>query len=216
MSILPNDLLEKALVETNILNNLEVFQFEAMVGHLIALHCLSFSEYDDISLSHPYIATFHIKVQIHKHHVKRVLIDGEAKLNICTLKLIQALGFSKHAIEFKIQYIESKNQSTSTRCQPPIYLSYQTSISPNPPSIYPHYQESIHSMNPQQTSIAHPHPKFDKGNQASTSYSSPSYSNPFQASTSYPNQPSTSTYQFTTSQSTIPSNKNTLINDVQG
>jgi hypothetical protein len=162
LKILPShkEILEKALVETNVPNNLEVCKFEAMVGHLIAPHCLSFSEYDGVSLSHPHNVELHIKVQIHKHHVKCVLIHGGAELSIFTLKLIQALGFSEQAIKFKIQYIDSKNQPTSTHSQPPIYLSYQTSISPNPPSIYPHYQESIYSMNPQKTSITHPHPKF--------------------------------------------------------
>lgn len=95
------EILEKALVETNVPNNLEVCKSEAMVGHLIALHCLSFSEYDDISHSHPHNFTLHIEVQIQKHRFKRVLIDGGGGLNICIMKLVQALGFYEYAIDFK-------------------------------------------------------------------------------------------------------------------
>jgi hypothetical protein len=93
------EILEKALVETNVLNNLEVCKFEAMVGHLIAPHCLSFSKYDDASHSHPHNTPLHIEVHIHKHWVKRVLIDGGAGLNICTMKLVQALGFFEYIID---------------------------------------------------------------------------------------------------------------------
>lgn len=74
-------------------------QFQAMVGHLSAPHCLSFSEHDDVSLTHPHNFALHIEVLIHKHQVKHVLIDGGAGLNICTLKLIHALGYSDEAID---------------------------------------------------------------------------------------------------------------------
>ena len=70
-----------------------------MVGHLSAPHFLSFSEHDDVSLTHPHNSALHIEVLIHKHRVKRVLIDGGAGLNICTLKLIRALGYSDEAID---------------------------------------------------------------------------------------------------------------------
>jgi hypothetical protein len=86
-------------VEIIVPNNLEVCKFEAMVGHLIIPHCLSFSNYDDASPSHPHNVALHIQVQIHKHCVKCVLIDGGVKLNIFTLKLFQALGFSKHSVD---------------------------------------------------------------------------------------------------------------------
>lgn len=36
---------------------------------------------------------------IHKHRVKRVLIDGGAGLNICTYNLLTQLGFSKNVID---------------------------------------------------------------------------------------------------------------------
>lgn len=91
---------EKALVDTMIPNDLEVCTFQAMVGHLIAPHCLSFLENDDISLTHPHNATIYIEVIIHQIWIKR-LIDGGAGLNICTLKLARALGFLENEIDPK-------------------------------------------------------------------------------------------------------------------
>lgn len=50
-------------------------------------------------MSHPHNTPLHIEVIIYKHRVKRVLIDGGAGLNICTLKLIHALGFLEESID---------------------------------------------------------------------------------------------------------------------
>lgn len=93
------EILEQALVPTTVPNNLEVFQFQAMVGLLTTPHCLSFFENDDVSLTHPHSVALHIEVLIQKHQVKHVLIDGGVGLNIYTLKLICALGYSKNAID---------------------------------------------------------------------------------------------------------------------
>lgn len=80
-------------------NNLDVCQFQAMLGHLTTPHYLSFSEQDDVSLSNPHNVALHIEVLIHKNCVKHVLIDGGAVLNICNLKLIHALGYSDNTID---------------------------------------------------------------------------------------------------------------------
>lgn len=69
------------------------------MGHLTAPHDLSFLEHDDVSLNHPHNTPLHIKVLVYKHQIKCFLIDGEVGLNICTLKLIRALGFSENAID---------------------------------------------------------------------------------------------------------------------
>lgn len=95
------EILEKALVETNVPLNLEVDKFQNMVGHLFYPHCLSFPKQDDMSLNHPQNLPLHIEVLIQKHRVKRVLIDGGAGLNICTLNLVKALGFYEGAIDSK-------------------------------------------------------------------------------------------------------------------
>jgi hypothetical protein len=133
--------LEKTLVETNISNDLEVCKFEAMVGHLITPHYLSSFEYDDVSLSHPHIAALHIKVQIQKNHVKRVLIDGGAELSICTLKLIQALCFFEQAIEFKINSMNPQ-QISITYPHPHFDKGNHPSTSYSSPSYSNPYQPS--------------------------------------------------------------------------
>jgi hypothetical protein len=56
------EILEKALMEINVPNDLEVCKFEAMVEHLISLHFLSFSKYDETSHSHPHNIVLHIEV----------------------------------------------------------------------------------------------------------------------------------------------------------
>lgn len=75
-----------------------VDQFQTMVGHLIAPHCLSFIEDDDIFLEHPHNAPLHIEVLIHKTHVKHVLIDGGVGLNICSLSLVHVLGYFEDVV----------------------------------------------------------------------------------------------------------------------
>lgn len=95
------EILEKASVETTVSKDLDVDQFQNMVGHLIAPHCLSFSKNDDTSLQHPHNDPLHVEVTINKTRVKRVLIDGEVGLNIYALSLIKALGYSENAVDPK-------------------------------------------------------------------------------------------------------------------
>lgn len=91
-------ILEQALLETNVPQDLDADKFQAMVAHMTGPHNLTFSEHDNISLSHPHNTPLHIEVLVYKHRVKRVLIDGGVGLNICTLKFIRALGLSKQSI----------------------------------------------------------------------------------------------------------------------
>lgn len=72
-----------------------------MVGYLTTSHNLLFSQDNDVSLSHPHKNPLHIKFLIHKHKAKYLLIDGGVDLNICTLKIIRALGFLENAIDPK-------------------------------------------------------------------------------------------------------------------
>ena len=74
-------------------------QFQNMVNHLASPHFLTFSEEDDKSISHPHNLALHIEVMIHKTHVRRVLIDGGAGLNICTISMLKALGYSEEVID---------------------------------------------------------------------------------------------------------------------
>lgn len=93
------EILEQALLATNVPKDLDLDQFQSMVGHLTLPHYLSFFEEDDNSLNHPHNQPLHIKVMIHKHRVKRVLIDGGAGLNICTYNLITRLGYFENVID---------------------------------------------------------------------------------------------------------------------
>lgn len=70
-----------------------------MVNHLANPHYLTFFKQDDKALSHPHNLTLHIKFMIHKTHVRCVLIDGGAGLNICYLSLLKILGYSKQVID---------------------------------------------------------------------------------------------------------------------
>ena len=86
-------------MNTNVDTDLDVNKFQAMVGHLSLPTCLSFFEKDDASITHPHNSLLYLEVMIHRHKVRRVLIDGGASLNICTLKLIHALGLSENSID---------------------------------------------------------------------------------------------------------------------
>ena len=72
-----------------------------MVNLIASPDYLTFSKEDDKSLSHPHNLTLHIEVMIHKTHVRHMLIDGGARLNICSLSLLKTLGYSEHVIDSK-------------------------------------------------------------------------------------------------------------------
>jgi len=50
-------------------------------------------------VSQPHNTPLHIVVFIHRHCIKRVLIDGGASLNICTLKLVLTSGFFEATVD---------------------------------------------------------------------------------------------------------------------
>lgn len=58
------DILEKALLETQVPTNLDHDQFQAMVGHLTTPHYLSFTENDDLAITQPHNAPLHIEVLV--------------------------------------------------------------------------------------------------------------------------------------------------------
>ena len=58
------EILNKALSEENVPKDLDLNQFQSMVGHLTLPHYLSFSQEDDHSLSHPHNNPLHIEVMI--------------------------------------------------------------------------------------------------------------------------------------------------------
>ena len=70
-----------------------------MVNHIASPHYLSFSKEDDKYLSHPHNISLHIEVMIYITHVKCISIDGGVGLNICSLSLLQTLGYSEQVID---------------------------------------------------------------------------------------------------------------------
>ena len=80
-------------------NDLDVSRFQNMVSNLISPHCVSFSTQDDMSVIQPQNSPLHIEVFIHRNRVKRALVDGGAGLNICTLSLVKALGYTKDVVD---------------------------------------------------------------------------------------------------------------------
>lgn len=84
--------------DTVVPTDLNMDRFQAMVGYLSISHSLTFTEADDASVSQPHNAPLHIEAFIHKHRIKRVLIDGGAGLNIFTLSTIKQLGYSDKVV----------------------------------------------------------------------------------------------------------------------
>ena len=70
-----------------------------MVGHLTSPYYMSFSEEDDNSLSHPHNQPLHIEVMIHQKHVRWVLIDNRAGLNIVSVAFLRQLDYNEESID---------------------------------------------------------------------------------------------------------------------
>lgn len=79
--------------------DLDVNHCEEMVGCLTNSHHTTFSEqyYSTEKLNHN--DPLHLEVLIHKAKVRRVLVDRGVGLNIYTLKLVKALGFSEACVD---------------------------------------------------------------------------------------------------------------------
>ena len=92
-------ILDKALTEANIPQDIDLEWFQSMVGHLISPYYMSFSEEDDNWLSHPHNQPLHIEVMIHKKHVYWVLIDNGAGLNIVSTTLLRQLDYDEESID---------------------------------------------------------------------------------------------------------------------
>ena len=99
LSPLHKDILEKALHSASVPMDIDMEQFQAMVNLISSSHHLAFFEEDDRAPSHRHNLTLHIEVQIFHTHVRRVLIDNGARLNIISFHVIQQLGMSKFSID---------------------------------------------------------------------------------------------------------------------
>jgi hypothetical protein len=66
ISPIHKNILEEALVNTNVDINLDINKFQAMVGHFSSPTFLSFFEKDDASMTHPHNSLLYLEVMIHK------------------------------------------------------------------------------------------------------------------------------------------------------
>jgi len=93
-------ILDKALQESSVPNNINITQFQSMVASIAAPCHLTFSDKDLQPSMHPsHNEALHIEVFVNQRRIKRVLIDGGAGLNICSLKLIKQLGYSEKNVD---------------------------------------------------------------------------------------------------------------------
>jgi hypothetical protein len=84
------EILKKALSASTIPKDIDASQFQAMVGHIAMPHSLKFSD-ADLPSQRSHNCALHLEVWIQSTKVKRVLVDGGASLNICSLKVLKAL-----------------------------------------------------------------------------------------------------------------------------
>lgn len=69
--------------------------FQSMLGNLAQGTRIAFTKQDIPSDRLLHNDPLHLETYIHKRRIIRVLVDGGAGLNICTLKLVKELGYSE-------------------------------------------------------------------------------------------------------------------------
>ena len=91
--------LDQALKVSIVPNNIDVAQFQAMVGTLSSSHHITFSPRDVPQDRPKHNDPLYLEVFVHNAKFRCVLIDGGARLNICTLKVVKNLGFTKEDVD---------------------------------------------------------------------------------------------------------------------
>ena len=86
--------MDQALKESIVPNNIDVAQFQAMVGTLSSSQQITFSPRDFPQDRPKHNDPLYLEVFIHNAKVRRVLIDGGARLNICTLQVVKNFGYT--------------------------------------------------------------------------------------------------------------------------
>lgn len=91
--------LDKALTESTIPTDIDVDQFQARIGHLATSQHVTFSNKDIPCDNTHHNDPLHLEVFVHNYKIRRVLIDGGAGLNICTMRVIIGLGYFENDID---------------------------------------------------------------------------------------------------------------------
>lgn len=99
LSLSHKTILDQALQEASVPANLNIDQFQDMVGSLRSSPCLTFSESNNTSFQQPHNASLHIEGFINKHRIEGVMIDNGACLNICTLQLVTTLRYAVESVD---------------------------------------------------------------------------------------------------------------------
>lgn len=92
-------ILDKVLHESVVSRDINEKKFQAMVKNLVVAPHVDFTEYDILTDILLHNVPLHLEVVIHNKIIKRVLIDGGASLNICTLNMIKALRYLENYID---------------------------------------------------------------------------------------------------------------------
>lgn len=93
ISLAHRAILEKSLCESLVSRDIDENIFQDIVGILVVAPCVAFTERDIPTERLSHNDPLHLEVFMHKNKIKRVLIDGGASLNICTLNFVKALGY---------------------------------------------------------------------------------------------------------------------------
>jgi hypothetical protein len=99
ISLAHRQILDKALAEASVPQDLDLERFQSMVGHQTSPYLMTFSEEDNNSLNHPHNQPLHIEVMIHQTRVRRVFIDNGASLNIISTAFLRQLDYSEDSID---------------------------------------------------------------------------------------------------------------------
>lgn len=92
------EILENALSASTVPKDIDASQFQAIIGHIATPHSLKFTD-TNLPSQASHNCALHLEVWIQSTKVKRVLVDGGAGLNICSLKFLKGLGISEESIE---------------------------------------------------------------------------------------------------------------------
>ena len=91
--------MDQALKELVVPDNIDVAQFQAMVGNLSTSQHITFCP-QDIPKDKPNPNDpLHLEVFVHNVKVRRVLIDGGVGMNICIIKVVKGLGYYENDVD---------------------------------------------------------------------------------------------------------------------
>lgn len=86
------EILQQALLESCVPDNINATQFQALIGNLVAQQHLVITSKDAPFANPSHNKPLHIEAIIQDHKIKRILLDDGSGLNLSTYKLIKQLS----------------------------------------------------------------------------------------------------------------------------